>query len=146
MKSQSDNISRRARWALFAVSLITVPVPYYLFVVGGVVPVIYIIYLLLQGVVVALPKFTAEGFWMIGFLLAHVILLGGILYSVSVLTSWLIFRFLPSRIAILCVFVIITALFVASTFSIYLIPGHNSSPPANLFEIIKELSVKRYGH
>jgi hypothetical protein len=68
------------KWTLFAALILTVPVPYFMVVVGGIVPTFYIIYLAVHGLIVALPKFTAEGFWMLGILWAHVVILAGLLY------------------------------------------------------------------
>lgn len=90
------------------------------------------------GLFVALPKFTLEGFWMLGILWAHVIIIAGILYLVAAGINWLLFRLLPSRAALFGVLVLIVVLFVASTFEIYRLPGHNSAPPANLLRVTKD--------
>ena len=68
---------------LFAAFILMVPVPYYMLVVGGIVPTFLIIFIAVRGLIVALPKFTAEGFWMLTILWAHVVILGGILYLVA---------------------------------------------------------------
>lgn len=112
-------------------------ISYFMLVVGGIVPTFCIIYLAVHGLIVALPKFTAEGFWMLGILWAHVIILGGILYVAAAGITWLLFRFLPYRYALAVVLGLIVVLFVASTFEIYRVPGHNSAPPANIFRIYK---------
>jgi hypothetical protein len=83
------------------------------------------------------PKFTAEGFWMLGILWAHVVILGGLLYVSAAGINWLLFRFIPYRYALVVVLGLIVALFVASGFEIYRAPGHNSAPPANIFRIYK---------
>jgi hypothetical protein len=106
-------------------------------VVGGMIPTICIIYLAVYGLFIALPKFTLEGFWMLGILWAHVIIIAGILYIAAAGFTWLLFRLLPSLYALFGVFVLIVVLFVASTFEIYRLPGHNSAPPANLLRVIK---------
>ena len=116
-----------------------VPVPYYMLVVGGVVPTFLIIFIAVQGLIVALPKFTAEGFWMLGILWAHVVILGGILYLTAYGITWLLYRVLPHRYALLIVILLIAFMFVASTFEIYRMPGHNSAPPANILRILKSL-------
>ncbi len=137
MSSETKRQVRWHRWTLFAAFLLTVPVPYYMLVVGGVVPTFCILYLAVQGLIVALPKFTAEGFWMLGILWAHVVILGGLLYLVAAGISWFVFRVLPYRYALVVTFGLVAALCVASTFEIYRLPGHNSAPPANIFRIIK---------
>ena len=133
----ATNSRRWPKWTLFAALLLTVPVPYFMLVVGGIVPTFCIIYLAVHGIIVASSKFTAEGFWMLGILWAHVVILGGLLYLAAAGMSWLLFRFLPSRYALVVVLGLIVALFVASTFEIYRVPGHNSAPPANIFRIYK---------
>lgn len=133
----STNSQRWPKWILFAALLLVVPVPYFMLVVGGTVPTFCIIYLAVHGLIVALPKFTAEGFWMLGILWAHVVILGGLLYVAAAGINWLLFRFLSYRYALVVVFGLMVALFVASTFEIYRVPGHNSAPPANIFRIYK---------
>ena len=137
MNDLSTNAKRWPKWTLFAALLLTVPVPYFMLVVGGIVPTFCIIYLAVHGLIVALPKFTAEGFWMLGILWAHVVILGGLLYVVATGINWLLFRFLSYRYALVVLFSLMVALFVASTFEIYRVPGHNSAPPANIFRIYK---------
>lgn len=80
MNIQSKKSIRLLKWGLFTVSVLTVPVPYFMVVVGGLVPTFWIIYFSIQGLIVAIPKFSAEGFWMLGNLWAHVMILGGLLY------------------------------------------------------------------
>lgn len=141
MNAPPTNSSRWSKWTLFAAFLLAVPVPYYMLVVGGIVPTFFIIFVAVQGLIVALPKFTAEGFWMLGILWAHVVILGGLLYLAAYGITWLLFRLLPYRYARLVVIGLIVALFVASTFEIYRMPGHNSAPPANILLIFKSLAT-----
>jgi len=110
-------------------------------VVGGIVPTFFIIFIAVQGLIVALPKFTAEGFWMLGILWAHVVILGGLLYLAAYGITWFLFRILPHRYAFFIVIGLIAILFVASTFEIYRMPGHNSSPPANLLYLLRSLAT-----
>ena len=138
MNPQPTNRRRWPKWSLFATFLLTVPVPFYMLVVGGIVPTLCIIYLAVHGLIVALPKFTSEGFWILGILWAHVVILGGLLYVVAAGFTWLLFRILQPRYALLAIFGLIGALFVASTFEIYRVPGHNSVPPANLLHLLRE--------
>jgi len=142
MSSESRDICRWAKWVLFVAFLITIPVPYIMIVVGGMVPMFFILFLAVQGLIVALPKFTAEGFWMLGILWAHVLILGGLLYIGASGVCWVLFRVLPQRYAKFIVFAFIAVLFVlASIFDIYRIPGHNYAPPANIFRFIKAFAI-----
>jgi hypothetical protein len=46
-------------------------------------PPFFLIYHAVRGLIVALPKFTAEGFFMLGILWTHVVIVGGILYLIA---------------------------------------------------------------
>ncbi|MDZ4339996.1 MAG: hypothetical protein U1B94_07250 [candidate division NC10 bacterium] len=135
------NPRRPYKWMLFAAFLLTVPVPYYMIVVAGLVPTVWILYFAVQWVFVAVPKLTAEGFWMLGIIWAHIVILGGLLYVAATGMTWILFRLLGAWFGRLAVVLLIIALFVASTFEIYRLPGHNSAPPANIFQIIKSLAT-----
>jgi hypothetical protein len=137
VNTRSKKPSRWPKWALFTVFLLTVPVPYLMIVVGGLVPTFGILYLAVQGLVVAVPKFNVEAFWMLGALWAHVVILGGILYIAAHGISSLLFRALPARYGVVVLLVLIAALLAASTCDIYRLPGHNSSPPANILGILR---------
>jgi hypothetical protein len=110
-------------------------------VVGGIVPPFFLIYLAVRGLITALPKFTAEGFFMLGILWAHVVILGGILYLFAAGITWVLFRALPLRYAHGVIMVLSVTLFVAATFAIYRVPGHNSAPPADIFRFLKVFSL-----
>ena len=125
------------KWMLFAVFLLVVPVPYYMVVVGGVAPTFCILYIAVRGLLVALPKFTMEGFAILGILWAHVLIFGGLLYLGANGISWVLFRVFSPRFALTVVFLIIVALLVMANFEIYRVPGDNSAPPAGLFRIIR---------
>jgi len=127
-----------SKWLLFAVFLLVVPVPYYMVVVGGLIPTFCILYMSVHGLLVALPKFTGEGFVMLGILWAHVVIFGSLLYLGATIISWVLFRLFPARLAMTVVFLMIVALIVAANFEIYRVPGHNSAPPADIFRIIRE--------
>ena len=129
------------KWALFAVFLLVVPVPYYMVVVGGIVPPFFLIYFAVRGLVTALPKFTAEGFFMLGILWAHVVILGAILYFLAAGITRVLFRTLAPRYALGAVVALSVALLVAATFSIYRMPGHNSAPPADIFHFLKVFTL-----
>ena len=141
MNTSALKSGRWSKWTLFVALLLTVPVPFYMLVVGGVVPTMYIIVITVQGLIVALPKFTVEGFWMLGILWAHVVIFGGLLYLAAYGITWFLFRLLPHRYATFIVIGLIAILFVASGFKIYRMPGHNSSPPANIFYILRSLAT-----
>lgn len=137
LMTASSGSHRGSKWMLFVAFLATVPVPFYMLVVGGLVPTLCIIVLAVRGLVVALPKFTGEGFFLLGILWAHIAILGGLLYLAASGISWVLFRVFPTRHAQAVVAVLILALLVASTFPIYRIPGHNSAPPANIVRIFQ---------
>jgi hypothetical protein len=141
MRSLSSQESYRTwpKWMLFSVFLLTVPVPYYMVVVGGIVPPFYLVYHVVRGLIIALPKFTAEGFFILGILWTHVAILGGLLYLISAGITRVLFRALPVRFALGVVLALSVTLFVAATFTIYRVPGHNSAPPADIFHFLKIL-------
>ena len=139
MNPLSRNPRWSSKWILFAAFLLTVPVPFFMIVVGGLVPTVWILYVSIRGLVVAVPKFTLEGFWMLGILWAHIVILGGLLYVAAAGITWVLFRVLGVRFGRLVVIALIIALCVASTFEIYRVPGHNSSPPANILRIFRTL-------
>ena len=141
MNTSPVKSGRWPKWTLFAALVLTVPVPYYMLVVGGVVPTMFIIFISVQGLIIALPKFTAEGFWMLGILWAHVVILGGLLYLAAHVITRLLFYFMPNRYALLVMICLIVALFITSTFEIYRMPGHNSAPPANILRVYKGLAT-----
>lgn len=141
MNPLSRNPRRSAKWVLFAAFLFTVPVPFFMIVVGGTVPTVWILYSAIHGLFVAVPKFTVEAFWMLGIFWIHVVILGGLLYVAAAGITWFLFLVLPARVARLGVIALIIALSVASTFEIYRLPGHNSSPPANILRIIKNFAT-----
>ncbi len=122
---------------LFLVALLVVPVPYYMVVVGGMVPVFCILYIAIHGLLVALSKFTREGFFMLGILWAHVVILGGLLYLGAAGISRVLFRVFPARFAMTVVIALVVALLVAANFEIYRVPGHNSAPPADIVRIFR---------
>ena len=124
---------------LYTAFVLTVPVPYFMVVVGGLVPLLYILTLTVQGLIVAIPKFTGECLWMLGILLAHVLILGGVLYLAASISAWLFDKIFNERSAVLVSVALIVALFIASAFEIYRLPGHNSAPPANIVRIFNSL-------
>jgi hypothetical protein len=141
MNAESRKPSHWPRWVLFAAFVLTVPVPYLMIVVGGLVPTFGILCLAVHGLVVAIPKFNTEAFWILGALWAHVVILGGILYIAAHGITAFLFRFLRPKPAVLVLFGLIAALLAASTWDIYRLPGHNSSPPANIMGIVRALAA-----
>ena len=139
MRTQLDKSQRWMKWLFFGTFLSTVPVPYFMVVVGGLVPTIYILYLAVQGLFVAIPKFSSEGIWIIGIMLVHLVILGGLLYLISHGLTKILFRIFPRRTVFLVAAGLIVSLIIGSTFEIYRIPGHNSAPPANLTRILQGL-------
>ena len=139
MNTSALKSGRWSKWTLFVALLLTVPVPFYMLVVGGVVPTMYIIVISVQGLIVALPKFTAEGFWMLGILWAHVVIFGGLLYLAAHVMTWFLYHILPNRYAFLGAICLIVALLITSIFEIYRMPGHNSAPPADILRVFKSL-------
>jgi hypothetical protein len=82
---------------------------------------------------------------MLAILWAYVIIIAGTLYIVAASINWLLFRLLPSRAALFGVLVVIVVLFVASSFEIYRLPGHNSARPANLLRVSKNFAFSING-
>ena len=146
MNAPPTHSIRWPKWTLFGAFVLVVPAPYYMLVVGGMVPTFFIAFMAVQGLIVAVPKFTAEGFWMLCMLWAHVVILGGLLYFVAQGITWLLYRILSFRYALLVVMGLVASLFVASIFEIYRMPGHNGAPPANILSIFKSLATSlHYG-
>jgi hypothetical protein len=141
---QSRKHHRSPKWMLFVALLLTMPVPYFMLVVGGIVPTLCLISLAVHGLFVAVPKLTAEGFWMLGILWGHVVILGGLLYGVAVSLTWFLFRVMPARYALLMTMALIISLFVVSSFEIYRVPGHHHAPPANLRHILHECAPSQW--
>jgi hypothetical protein len=139
MNTPTTQSGRWLKWTLFVVLLLTVPVPYYMLVVGGIVPTMFIIFISMQGLIIALPKFTAEGFWLLGILWAHVLILGSLLYLAAYVITRVLFYSMPNPYALWVVICLIAALLITSTFEIYRMPGHNSTPPANILRVYKGL-------
>lgn len=124
---------------MFTAFVLFVPVPYYMIVAGGIVTTAWKAYLSVQGLFIALPKFTVEGFWLLLIVWTHTFLFAGILYVAAHVLTWLLFLVLSRRSAYITVFVLIAVLIWASTYEIYRMPGHNSSPPGNIGRLYKGL-------
>lgn len=130
-----------ARRILFLAAVLFVPTPFFMIVVGGIVPLGWTIAFFLLGAVVAIPKLTGEAFFILGILLAHLLVIGGALFLISTLLSRLLFAALNPRPALVAVGLIVVGTAVTSSFDIYQIPGHGSARPANLVRLLAELAV-----
>ena len=128
---------RVGKWTLLTAFVIFVPVPFFMLVVAGLVPLAAIAFFAAQGVVVGLPKLTFEAFFIVGILLIHVLLLGGLLYLAASLISRILFWALPRKAAFVVVLAVVAALLAMSWFEVYRLPGHNSAPPANILRVFR---------
>ena len=79
LDSNTIMLRKKAKWTLFAAAVLFAPVPFFMIVVGGFIPLAAIIYMLLEGFIVAIPKGSAEGFYMLGIFILHIIIFGGLL-------------------------------------------------------------------
>jgi len=93
----SRNPRRSAKWVLFAAFLLTVPVPFFMIVVGGTVPTVWILYSAIRGLLIAIPKFSMEAFWMLAIFWVHIVILGGLLYVAAAGVTWFLFLVLPTQ-------------------------------------------------
>lgn len=138
MNTRSGKPPRWSKWTLFTALLLTVPVPYFLVVVLGFVPTVCIIFQAVYGFLVAVPKWSAEGFWILGILGAHVVIFGGLLYAGAVSCTWLFFRLMPVRYARLALVAVIVGLLVMAMFDIYREPSHGMAAPVNLPRMLQK--------
>jgi hypothetical protein len=67
--------------------------------------------------------------------------LWGLLYAGAEGGTWLWFRLMPVRYALLAMVVVSISLFVAATYNMYRVPGHHSASPAPLLWILQECST-----
>lgn len=133
----SGNVNRRVTWILFIVLLLTIPVPFYMVVVGGLIPTGIIILLTLRGMIVAIPKLSSEGFVMLGILGAHVAILGGLLYLLAAGVARMLCWMLSKGYAVMVAMILVAALIALSCFDIYRLPSHHVARPANLVEVFR---------
>ena len=137
MSNLLDTSRRRAKWILFAASGVFVPVPFFLLVIGGLVPLLWILIFTIKGAAVGIPKLTVGAFVMVGILLAHVLVIALALYGLSVAVTRLLFRVLRPRLARLAVLLIVAALGIASLFPIYRLAGHSRVSPVNILGVFR---------
>ena len=115
---------RTTKWVLFATLVCTMPVPYFMFVVAGVLPLAAVIRLSFTGV---------WGFKIFNSL--HIVVYGPILYlAAKFLTRWL-FSLSP-QIRALGIAVALALAFLISFLPIYGI-GHSRYDPVNLYQIFR---------
>ena len=131
---------KRATLVLFAAAFLLAPVPYLVLVVSGLVPLAWIFVAALQGIVVDLPKLTQESFFLVGLLLAHLLILGSGLYFAAWGVATLLVRLLTQRLAALAVAGLVAAGIFASTHDIYRVPGHHGAEPADLQTLVGKLA------
>ena len=140
---QGSEQCRIMKWTLFVALLITVPAPFYMFVVGGLIPPAATLFITVQGFVVAVPKFRLEGFVILGVLGVHVIVLFGLLYLAAAGLTRFLYWVMPRTVATSLIILLIVGLFTASCFDIYRLPGHNWAKPANLPDVFKGFALRR---
>ena len=111
-------------WLLFAMMIATVPVPFFMFVVAGLLPVIVIASLLNTGVW-GFKLFTA----------LHVVIYGPLFY---ILARWLARRLsaLPPGARALAVLACVVAGLVFTLLPVYGV-GHNVWEPVNLYRMLQ---------
>jgi hypothetical protein len=128
---------RRATWILFAALGVFLPVPFFLLVIGGLVPFLWILIFTIKGAAVGIPKMTKEAFVMVGILLSHLLVLALPLYGLSVAITRLLFRVLSPRLARLAVLLMVAGLAIASLFPIYHLAGHSRATPINILRVFQ---------
>jgi len=115
---------RTTKWVLFATMVCTMPVPYFMFVVGGFLPLVAVLRLNFTDVL---------GFTLFNSL--HLLVYGPLLYlAAKFLTRWL-FSLSPQRRA-LGIAVALALALVISLLPIYGI-SHNQYDPVNLYQLFQ---------
>lgn len=129
--------AKATKWILFSVFLLFVPVPFYLVVVGGLVPTVFSIFLSLMAIAAAITKHDRQSLYMLVILGILAALFSSIFYLIAWAVSRLLNRFIAKRAMTAVVVGIVMALSIASLFDIYRLPGHNSAPPGNILNIVR---------
>ena len=115
---------KSAKWLLFVVFFVTAPVPYFMFVIGGLLPLSAILYLDSTGVL---------GFKLFNTL--HLLIYGPLFYlAAKFIARWLFGLSSPTRIAGLVAFVVS---FAAIAFAPIYGIGHSSYQPANIIGLFQ---------
>lgn len=113
-------LRRRATHALFAISVLFVPVLFDEVFRVGFVPLVWTVaYFVRMTINPSLPYSSFD----LMQLAVHVIVDGGILYLLSTLVCYLLFRLCRPRVAVFAVGLLLTALVVSSFFPIYVALG-----------------------
>lgn len=115
---------RTTKWLLFVAMFCTVPVPYFMFVVAGLLPLI------------AITRLSVIGVWTVRlFDLLHVLVYGVLLYLAAIhMTRWL-YLLAPRRRA-LGVAITLALAALMSLLPIYGV-GHSNYEPVNLYELFR---------
>lgn len=129
--------AKATKWILFSVFLIIVPVPFYLVVVGGLVPTAFSIFLSLMAIAAVVTKHDKQSLYMLVILGFQAALFSSLFYFVAWAVSRLLCRVIPKRFMAAVVVSIVMGFFAASVFEIYRLPGHNSAPPGNILNILR---------
>ena len=91
-----------------------------------------------QGFVTAMPKWSWEAFAMLSIMTVHLVIFTPLLFLAAAVVTRVVFWVLAPRKAMLVILIGVAALFVAASYDIYRLPGHNSAPPANLADVASE--------
>lgn len=129
--------AKATKWILFPVFLITVPVPFYLVVVGGMVPTGVSIFLSLMAIAALITEHDKQSLYILVILGFQAALFSSLFYLIAWAVSRLLCRVIPERFMAAVVVGIAMAFFAASLFTIYRLPGHNSAPPGNILDILR---------
>ncbi|UCF57162.1 MAG: hypothetical protein JSW15_01365 [Deltaproteobacteria bacterium] len=129
--------AKATKWILFSVFLLIVPVPFYLVVVGGLVPTVFSIFLSLMAIAAVITKHDKESLYMLIILAPQAALFSSLFYFIAWAVSRVLRRVIPKRFMAAVVVGIVMAFVAASVFDIYRLPGHNSSPPGNILNILR---------
>lgn len=115
---------KSSKWILFTVFFFTAPVPYFMFVIGGLLPLSAILYLESTGVL---------GFKLFNTL--HLLVYGPLFYlAAKLIARWLFSLSPPKRTAGLVAFIV---LFVAIGFTPIYGIGHSTYQPANIIDLFQ---------
>jgi hypothetical protein len=130
----------RSTLALFLAFVLLLPVGFFVFVFGGLLPLAWIFLTALVGLIAGLLDLSGDAVLMIGILWAHVLILGGLLYLAAALICRLLYRLLNRRAAEVVVVLLIGSLAVGSLFDISRLPSHGSGPSANIVRVFREFA------
>jgi hypothetical protein len=124
-------------WVLFSVFLLTVPVPFYLVVVGGLVPTVFSIFFFLMAIAAVITKHDKQSLYILVIVGLQAAMFSSLFYFIAWGVSRVLCRVIPKRFIASFVVSIVMAFFAASVFDIYRLAGHNSAPPGNIFNVLR---------